>query len=134
MADARPIPTPTSFTKPFWEGAKAGRLRLQRCKDCGTVTYYPRPACMRCLSLNLEWVDTVGTGTVYSYTVTRLAPAGFKEDVPYVLVSVDLPEGQRILATLVDCAPDQARIGMPVRVDFRQVTGDISLPVFRPAA
>ena len=109
-----------------------GRFLIQRCEGCAKHVFYPRQLCPHCGGVSLAWVEPKGTGTVYSYTVTRLAPAGFKEDVPYVLVSVDLPEGQRILATLVDCAPDQARIGMPVRVEFVP-TGEFAVPRFRPA-
>jgi uncharacterized OB-fold protein len=135
MADApgrkpRPIPTPTSISRPFWEGTKQGKLLLQRCRACGTHQYYPRPVCMRCMSRELEWKEASGRGTVYSYTVTHLPPEGFEGREPYVLVSVDLAEGARMLGTLLDVAPDAVRIGMPVRATYERLTDDITLLQF----
>ena len=38
--EMRPLPVPTPETKHFWEGTRAGELRLQRCDDC-RHTYFP---------------------------------------------------------------------------------------------
>ena len=126
----RPVPTPTNFTKPFWEGTKQGKLLLQRCRACGTRQYYPRPVCMRCISRDLEWKESSGRGTVYSFTVTRLPPEGFEDRAPYVLVAVDLPDGARVLGTLLDVPAEQVKIGMPVRATYEQLTDDITLVQF----
>jgi hypothetical protein len=126
----RPVPTPTNVSRPFWEGTKQGKLLLQRCRACGTHQYYPRPVCMRCMSRELEWTEASGRGTVYSYTVTHLPPEGFEGREPYVLVSVDLAEGARMLGTLLDVAPDAVRIGMPVRATYERLTDDITLLQF----
>src|SRR5262245_12102682 len=45
---ARPKPTPE--TQHFWDGARAGELRLQRCDDCSNVYFPPRPFCPSCAS------------------------------------------------------------------------------------
>jgi uncharacterized protein len=126
----RPVPTPTNVSRPFWEGTKQGKLLLQRCRACGTHQHYPRPVCMRCMSRELEWTEASGRGTVYSYTVTHLPPEGFEGREPYVLVSVDLAEGARMLGTLLDVAPDAVRIGMPVRATYERLTDDITLLQF----
>lgn len=129
----RPLPVPTNFSKPFWEGTGEGKLLLQHCRACGTSQYYPRPVCMRCMSRELQWREAQGVGTVYSYTVTRLPPEGFEGREPYVLVSVDLPEGTRMLGTLQGVAPEDVRIGMPVRATFEKVTDEVTLVQFEPA-
>ncbi len=126
----RPLPTPTNFTKPFWEGTKQGKLLLQRCRACGIHQYYPRPVCMRCMSRDLEWKEASGRGTVYSYTVTRLPAEGFEGREPYVLVSVDLPEGTRILGTLLGAGPEDVRIGMPVRASYEKLNDEVTLVQF----
>lgn len=46
---------------------------------------------------------------------------------------VDLDEGVRVSTNVVDCEPSRLWIGMPLTVTFREITGDISIPVFRPA-
>ena len=51
---------------------------------------------------------------------------------PNVIVLVELAEGTRLVSRLVGVAPDDVRIGMPVRVDFETVDGDLHLHVFRP--
>ena len=43
---ARPQPTPE--TQHFWDGTRAGELRLQRCNACGKVYFPPRPFCPAC--------------------------------------------------------------------------------------
>jgi len=128
----RPVPTPSSFTREFWQGTRQGKLLLQRCRACGTRQYYPRPVCMRCMARDLEWTEAAGRGTVYSFTVTRLPPEGFEGRAPYVLVAVDLPEGVRMLGTLLDVDPGEVRIGMPVRATYERLTDEISLVQFTP--
>lgn len=130
----RPVPVPTNVTKPFWDAAKQGKLVLQRCRRCGTWQYWPRPVCMRCISRDLEWKEAAGRGVVYSFTITRLPPEGFEGREPYVLASVDLLEGTRMMAQLLNCPIDRVRIGLPVRVVWEKLTDEISLPQFEPDA
>ncbi|HEU4760042.1 MAG TPA: Zn-ribbon domain-containing OB-fold protein [Dehalococcoidia bacterium] len=130
---AKPLPSPSPVSQPFWDGTKAGELRLQRCRDCGQHIFYPRSMCPFCLSEHLEWVAASGRGKVYSYTVVRRAmnPA-FQEDVPYLLAIVELDEGPRLTTNIVNCAPDEARVDMPVKATYDDVTPDITLLKFEP--
>ena len=90
------VPSPTAETQPYWDGLREGRLRLQSCADCGKIRHYPRPVCDACWSMNVKWVDAAGTATVHSWTITHYAfHPGFKGDLPYILLTVDLPEGVR---------------------------------------
>ena len=135
MSEAkRPIPTPTSITREFWARANSEVLALPYCQDCGTYTYYPRTLCMRCMSDNLEWRPVSGAGTVYSYTVVRSAPPGFEDMAPYVVASVDLAEGTRMMANVLTDDPDSVSIGMPVQVVFVPVAPDLRLPQVVPAS
>jgi uncharacterized OB-fold protein len=38
-----------------------------------------------------------------------------------------------MLTNVVDCTPEQVKIGMPVEVVFDDVTPQVTLPKFRPA-
>ncbi len=126
---ARPVPDADS--QPFWDGAREGRLRIQRCPDCGRHVFYPRAICPVCMSDRLEWVTASGSGVVYSFTIVhRAAPAGFADDVPYAVGLVDLDEGVRMMARLDIEAPE---IGQQVAVAFRDLGDGISSPVFRGA-
>ena len=127
------VPEPTADTQPYWDGLNEGRLRLQRCADCGKVRHYPRPMCDACYSMNVDWFDASGRGRVHSWTVTHHAfHPGFKADLPYALVTVDLEEGVRMNAQLRGLDPAELRIGLPVRVGYEKATEGLTLPVILP--
>ncbi len=128
----RPVPVPTNISKPFWDAAREGRLLLQRCRRCGTWQYYPRPVCMRCISRDLEWREASGRGVVHSFTITRLPADGFQGREPYVIASIQLPEGTRMMTHIVNCPIEDVKIGMPVRATFEKLTDEISLVQFEP--
>jgi uncharacterized OB-fold protein len=95
---AKPAQVPTELSRPFWEGAAAGRLMIQRCASCGKLRHYPRLLCDACYSDAVEWVEASRRGSIHSWTVSHHAfhPA-FKSELPYTLVTVDLAEGVRAL-------------------------------------
>ena len=129
----RPVPRVDEESRPFWEACARHELYIQKCKNCGTVFYYPRGFCPEDLSADFEWVKCSGRGKVYTYTVTRQnQSSGFRDKVPYVMAYVELEEGIRMLTNIVDCDPKDVAIGMSVEVTFEDVTPDISIPLFRP--
>lgn len=127
----RPLPVPDGDTAPYWEAAREGRLMIQRCGGCDRHVFYPRSICPHCGSVELEWVQASGRGTVYSYTVVHRAPSpAFKEDVPYVVALIDLDEGVRMMSNIL-APPGDVKIGARVEVVFDPVTPEITLPKFR---
>ncbi len=132
-AYTKPLPHLDEENRPWWEALKRHELYLQRCRDCGALRYYPRALCPECLSSRTEWLRARGTGTVYTFTITyQNATPGFRESLPYVLAYVELDEGLKLLTNIIDCAPEQVRIGMPVTVVFDDVTPEVTLAKFRP--
>ena len=128
---AKPLPEPTADTEPYWQGLREGKLRLQSCAACGKVRHYPRPVCPHCYAMDVRWIEAKGTGTVHSWTVAHHAfHPGFKGDLPYVLVTVDLAEGVRMQAQLRAKDASGLRMGLPVKVAFEAATKDLVLPVF----
>jgi uncharacterized OB-fold protein len=128
------VPAPTPETQPFWDGLKERRLRLQKCADCGKIRHYPRPMCDACFSMNADWTDAAGTGTIHSWTITHYAfHPGWKGDLPYTLLTVDLPEGVRMNAQARGIPEAALRVGLPVKVVYDAVTDDLTLPVFEAA-
>lgn len=131
---AKPLPTITPESQPFWEACRQHRFLVQRCLECGTFQHYPRGVCASCWGDRLEWREGSGRGRVYSFTVTRRTQArGFREEVPYVVAYVELDEGVQVLTNVIGCAPEDVKIGMPVVVAFDDVDDQISIPRFRPA-
>lgn len=128
------VPSPTLETQPYWDGLTQGRLRLQSCADCGKIRHYPRPMCDACWSMNTDWVDASGCATVHSWTITHYAfHPGFKGDLPYILLTVDLPEGVRMNAQARGIEASALHVGLPVKVAFDRVKDDLTLPVFEVA-
>jgi uncharacterized OB-fold protein len=132
MREQRPLPQPTKDTQPYWDGARAGKLLVQRCGGCGRYQFYPRPFCVKCLSTEITWVESAGRGRIYTYTVNhRPANPAMKDRVPYAVVAVDLEEGVRMLGNLVDSDLAKIAIGAAVSVVFEKISDEISLPQFR---
>lgn len=129
------MPVPTPETQPYWDGAAAGELRIQRCVDCGGPYFYPRPVCPSCGSFNVEWFTASGDATLYSYVINYRPAPGFEEEAPYAIAVVQLAEGPRMMTNLVGvpATPEALVLDMPLRVTFEQ-RGDVSLPVFAPAS
>jgi uncharacterized OB-fold protein len=128
------VPSPTPETQPYWDGLREHRLRLQTCADCGKVRHYPRPMCDACWSMNTNWINASGRGSVHSWTITHYAfHPGFKGDLPYILLTVDLPEGVRMNAQTRGIEASALRVGLPVKLAFDTVKPDLTLPVFEAA-
>ena len=130
----KPLPTVSGETKPFWDACRRGQLLIQKCDRCDEYQYYPRGICANCWSEDIKWVTSSGKGTVWTYTVTyQNRTPGFAEDVPYVLALVELEEGVKMFTNIIECAPSDVSIGMPVEVTFVQANNQISVPYFKPA-
>ena len=69
---------------------------------------------------------------LYRHPANR-AP-GFAEDVPYVLALVELDEGVKMFTNIIDCPPQDVRIGMPVEVTFRRASDTMTVPYFKPVS
>jgi uncharacterized OB-fold protein len=80
-------------------------------------------------------VRASGRGSVYSFTIPHQNQApGFRERLPYVLAVVELEEGVRLMTNVVGSLPEAVRVGMPVEVEWEDVTPEMTLPLFRPRA
>jgi uncharacterized OB-fold protein len=125
------VPVPTPETQPYWDGARAGELRIQRCRACREAYFYPRPACPRCSSDDTEWFTASGRATLASYVISERAAPGFT--APYVIAIVELAEGPRMMTNIVGVDPDPALLplDLPLEVRFEE-RGDLAVPVFAP--
>ncbi len=98
------------------------------------MQFPPRHHCTTCWEENLTWTESSGKGSVETFTVVRRAPLpAYRDKVPYVVASVIVEEGPRMISTIVGDGALDVKIGDPVSVAFEPgVEGDI-LPVFRKA-
>jgi uncharacterized OB-fold protein len=135
MAEARQpqksLPKINPIDQPFWQGAAAGKLLLQKCTACGKVQFFPRVACVDCFG-NLDWIESKGAGTVHTFTLVRVPrnPA-FKDDAPIYYVNIVLDEGVIMESRLVGESKARVKTGDRVKVVFQETHNpEIKLPVF----
>ncbi len=138
MATPKPLPIPTPTSEPYWTALREHRVAIQRCRACGHWVFYPRSNCTRCLSDDLAWTDIAGTGTLYTFTVTRRPTAPpFEDEMPQLIAVVELDEGPRLTTTLVNVEPEEIAIGMRVSPVFDDVVGadgaEVTLLRYEPA-
>lgn len=127
---------PDRTTEPFWQAARAHRLVCQRCEECGTYRHPPLPYCWKCNSDRASWPEVPGTGTVYSYSVVNytISPDVKEEDLPYVVVVVELDgtEGNKHVSNLVGTGAMEVSIGDRVVVTWDDISDlNVTVPRFR---
>ena len=127
----KPLPSMDARNQPHWEGARAGRLMIQACSDCGALRYPFSKLCPHCHSTKSEWRQASGKGTVWSWCVFhRVYFKGFADEIPYSVVLVELDEGVKLYSNLIGVAKERIRIGMRVRALFEPATDEVTLVKF----
>jgi len=91
------------------------------------VHFFPRGVCPFCLSTKVDWVEAKGTGTIYTYSITRRAGP-----TPYCIAYVKLDEGISVLTNIVDCDLDTIKIGQKVQLTFKPSMGGHPTAMFKP--
>lgn len=129
MAADFPMPEITELNRPFWDALRQGQLLVQRC-SCGHAWLPARRECPSCLQPGATWERVSGRGRLYSWVVYHTAyhPA-FADRLPYAVALVELDEGPRLLAGVVD-DPSQLRGDAPVELLVRW-EDDLAVPAFR---
>lgn len=122
---------------PFFAGAREGKLRLQRCRACGTWAFPLRTRCQACGSSAMQWRDASGRGTIFSHAVLHRPYHPWHQGrLPLVLAQIDLAEGVRLQSNIVDldadADADQIEAGREVEVAFETLAdGSGTVPVFK---
>lgn len=130
----KPLPVPDSESRPYWEGAKQRKLMIQRCASTGAYQFPPTTFCQGAGLERPEWVEVSGRGKVFSWIVVRHPTPKdiYADEVPYAVALITLDEGCRVTGNIIDCDVDDITADMAVQVKFRDVTEEITLPVFAP--
>jgi uncharacterized OB-fold protein len=129
---SRTLPEITPENEAFWTGGSAGRLLIVHCDACDHAIHPPQKLCPVCLSRSVSPRAALGTGTIHARTINRQAWSPDME-VPFALAAVELDgePGVRLTAKIVDCDPEDVRIGDRVEVLFEEDRG-VWIPMFRP--
>lgn len=76
------------------ESAKQGKLLTHKCTKCGYLHLSTAYYCLKCGSKGFEDVLLEGKGTIATYTIITVAPAGFEKYTPYAFVVMLLDDSE----------------------------------------
>ena len=129
---SKPIPAITPDMREFFDGARSGRLMVQKCDNCGKLRFPAHDLCSKCNSTASQWVAVSGRGEVFSFNIMhQLYHPGFASEVPYAVVMVELEEGCKFVSNLLGVKPHDIKCGMPVEVAFEKLNDEVTMPKFR---
>ena len=118
----------------FWDYCAQGELRFQRCADCLAFRHPPSPLCPGCRSSKALWDLASDDAELFSYTVVHhAAHPALKTVVPYNVAIVGFPSigYVRIVSNVIDVAPADLVIGMPLVLAWQAASANRQLPRFR---
>lgn len=101
------------------------RLLGAKCETCGKCYFPKRSLCPKCRRKGkIVEVKYAGKGKVVSFTEVTSPPDGFEDQVPYILAIIELEEGARLTAQIVDATKADVKIGSKVEQVFRVIQRD----------
>lgn len=97
------------------------RYEAAKCDACGKVHFPPRMVCSGCRGTTFSKTTLAAEGTVETFTIIRVPPTGFGSETPYAVGIVQLDDGVKVTAQIVDTELNDLQIGQRVRLEFRRV-------------
>ena len=126
---------PDAWSEPFWSAASEHRLVFAKCRNCSAFHYPAIPFCGSCLHQEIDWVESSGRATLYSFTIVRhgVTP-DLLDSTPYVIAVVDIDDspGVRMLTNVVGCEFDTLLIGVALEVYWHDTAHGVTIPRFTP--
>lgn len=107
-------------------------LLASQCERCGAYAFPARSVCSRCKTRSAKLAKLGRRGTLYSFTVCHVAPAGWQ--APYLQAYVELPEGLRVFSLISSSvAPrvDALETGMEMELVVEPVQPGEDLVTFK---
>jgi uncharacterized OB-fold protein len=132
---SRPVPVPDALSAPYWEAAAAHVFTVARCSRCRSFTIPVDVVCPHCHSTDpaFAFEAVSGRGVIRSWTTVHQSfLPGFDDDLPFVLVDVELDEQPelRLIGRLLDGSEVGLGIGDRVRVQFEDLAPGVAVPAF----
>lgn len=125
------LPIHDSVSQVWFDGVTRDILLLQRDPATGKVQMYPRARVAGFPEREPEWVEASGKGKLHSFTVVeKSVHREFRSLAPFVVALVDLEEGVRMTAWIVDTPMENLHCDMPLRVVFREIHSGLKMPCF----
>ena len=79
-----------SVKEQFIENVKGGKVLTHKCTSCGLLHLSTVYYCEKCGSKGFEDSILNGVGSIATYTIITVAPAGFEKYTPYAFVILQL--------------------------------------------
>lgn len=104
-----------------WRNIKArSSLVGGKCKRCDKYFYPAKDSCDCGGKVKEIWFK--GTGKVISFTKVHVPPAHLEKQIPYTIGIIELDEGVRLTAQIVD--HEDLKAGTPVEACLRRIFAD----------
>ncbi|MCE2615102.1 MAG: OB-fold domain-containing protein [Nitrosopumilus sp. (ex Thoosa mismalolli)] len=100
------------------EQAKQGKVLTHKCTECGYLHLSTAYFCRQCGSKGFEDVLVDGKGTVATYTIITVAPAGFEKYTPYAFVVLKLDDADLRISGFMEgiATPADLPVGIPAKI------------------
>ncbi|MCQ2964829.1 MAG: Zn-ribbon domain-containing OB-fold protein [archaeon] len=96
-----------------------------KCNTCGQVFFPSRVICPDCRRKgDLEPIQFSGKGKIFSFSIIITPTSNFKKIAPYAVAIIELEEGAKVTAQIVDANVDDIEIGDDVEMVFRRIRED----------
>jgi uncharacterized OB-fold protein len=122
-----------AWSEPYWAAAREERLILPKCTDCGHAREIGAPFCHHCQSQGIEWVQSSGRASIFSYTVVRFPLIEAMRDcVPYVPAVIELDDfpDNKLISNVVGVMLKDIAIGLKVEVIWHHRADGVVVPRF----
>ena len=114
------------ISKDFNKALENNLLIGSKCTQCGSYAIPQRGICPKCHSENTELIHFSGNGKLVAFTViyvppVKMAEAGYNNKNPYCSGIVELEEGPRISAQILDVDllnPNKIKIGTALEMNM----------------
>ena len=113
--------------KEFDEALKNDKILGLKCKQCGNINVPPKMVCSKCASPDMDIIELKGSGKIRTFTTVFVASEGREDEVPYVIVIVELDDGPWIMGNLEGIDPTTASmklVGKKVKMGHKVFPGD----------
>lgn len=127
----KPVPSKKGISELYWNSLQEEIFLIQRCDACRKQIFYPRILCPYCGSKHVNYIEHSGIGDIYSYSIIhKTSHSAFKKEVPYVIALVNLQGGGRMMARIIDVDIEEVKMGAKVKVVFKKLDDETTLPYF----
>jgi len=112
-----------SAKQEFIDSIKTGRVLARKCKKCGELHLATVYFCQNCGNKEFENAFLDGTGSIVTYTIITVPPAGFEKYTPYAWVVLSLDNSKlRISGFMAGIAKP---VDLPVGIKAKIVGYDV---------